>query len=795
MQFYELPETLAEEVATFGKDIDEYKAGGLNPTQFKGIRVAHGIYEQRKLETHMVRIRLPGGQVTPRQLKMIAEMSHRYGAAEFHVTTRMDIQLHYVDIDDVIAVYEGLMSVGLAPRGGGGNTIRNIMASHDSGISADEEFNVAPYASTLTTRLISEQDSWNLPRKFKIAFSNTADDSANATITCLGFIAKMKDGQKGFKVYVGGGMGAKPILGKVLYEWVPDTQVYYIARGIKSMFDRLGDRRRKYQSRFKFLVEKLGVEEIRRIVEEEIASLGPGLELDISPFDIENKAAEGIDLEIEEPAGETFEAWRARYVGPQKQDGLVTIKIPLHLGDIENREGVALAEYLSVFGENCIRTSLLQNLHLRNIPEPYVGNVYNFLSKMHTMSTAPVIVSNMVACTGADTCKLGICLPRGVTPEIANALLASDLDLDALNDVKIHISGCPNTCGRHHAADLGFFGKVMRKDGEMMPAYNIMAGGVVRDGETRFAEKVDDVPAKDTPAFVTELLRTYLGKRDDYKNFSEYMNNGGREDIKAVAAQFKELPTIADNRGYYHDWGTLNRFSLLKGQKAECCAGVFDMIDVDLKASKALRATLEEKSGDELNEDLYQIVFHCSRMLLVTRAIEVRNNEQAFDMFAQHFIESNLVPAEYKPIVEAAKERDFATLAAATDQVSALVETMEKLYKSMDDSLKFNVDTVCETPKKEDNTPGFAGKAAADAPSGNGDADLFKDFRGVGCPINFVKTKLVMEPMASGQTLEILLDDGEPIQNVPGSVKLEGHSILEQDQKPDGHWSVVIQKA
>jgi len=722
-------------------------------------------------------------------------LSHRYGAAEFHVTTRMDVQLHYVDIDDIVAVYEGLMSVGLAPRGGGGNTIRNIMASHDSGVSVDEEFNVAPYASALTTRLISEQDSWNLPRKFKIAFSNTVEDSANATITCLGFIAKMKDGQKGFKVYVGGGMGARPILGKVLYEWVPDTQVYYIARAIKIMFDRLGDRRRKYQSRFKFLVDKLGVEEIRRIVEEEIAGLESGLELDISPFDFENKADDGIDLEVETPSGETFDAWKARYVEAQKQDGLVTIKVPLHLGDIENREGVALAEFLAVFGENSIRTSLLQNLHLRNIPEQYVGNVYNFLSKMHTMSTAPVVVSNLVACTGADTCKLGICLPRGVTPEIANALLASDLDLDALTDVKIHISGCPNTCGRHHAADLGFFGKVLRKDGEMMPAYNIMAGGVVRDGETKFAEKVDDVPAKDTPAFVTELLRTYLDKKDDYSSFSEYMNNGGRADIKAVAARFKDLPTIGADQGYYHDWGTQNRFSLLKGQKAECCAGVFDMIDVDLKAAKALNGTLADKSGDELNEDLYQIVFHCSRMLLVTRAIEVRKEEQAFDMFAQHFIESNLVPAEFKPIVEAAKDRDFAMLTAATDQVSALVETMEKLYKSMDDSLKFNVGAVCEPPKEEDNTPGFAEKAAGATSSGDGDADLFKDFRGVGCPMNFVKTKLAMEPMAAGQILQILLDDGEPIQNVPGSVKLEGHAILEQAQQSDGHWSVVIQKA
>ncbi|MDA0321358.1 MAG: sulfurtransferase TusA family protein [Verrucomicrobia bacterium] len=790
--FYNLPDTLGGEVEQFDADIEGYKKGDIHPAQFKGIRVAHGIYEQRKLDTHMVRIRLPGGQITPTQLRKVAEISQRYGAPEFHVTTRTDVQLHYVDLEDIIPVYEGLISVGLAPRGGGGNTIRNIMASHDSGVAADEVFDVAPYASALTTRLISEQDSWNLPRKFKIAFSNSPEDNANATITCLGFIARIQDDQKGFRVYVGGGMGANPILGKVLYDWVPDARVYYIARGIKILFDRLGDRRRKYQSRFKFLVEKLGTDEIRRILEEEMAQLEPGLELDTTPFEIANVAHDSIGLEVEEASGKAFDQWKSRYVLAQKQEGLVEIKIPLHLGDILNDDGVALADFLASFGENCIRTSLVQNLHLRNIPTRYVGNVYNHLQTLHTLSTTPVVISNLVACTGADTCKLGICLPRGLTPAITKTLLESDLDLDALADVKIHISGCPNTCGRHHAADLGFFGKVLRKDGEMLPAYNIMAGAIVGDGETRFAEKVADIPAQDTPAFVRDLLAEYLGKKNNYQGFSEYMNNGGRADIKRLVDKYREIP---EDDGYFYDWGTQNRFSLLKGQKAECCAGVFDMIDIDLKAAKQLAPQLDTLEGDALHDALYKTVFHCARMLLVTRAIEARTDAQAFDMFAQHFIEANLVDAKFRSIVEAAKAKDYEMLEMARERVTGLVETMETLYKSMDDSLKFNVDPVCETPVKEDNTPGFVeGDAPAEA-SGNGDTDQFKDYRGVACPINFVKTKLVLETMQTGQTLEILLDDGEPIENVPNSVKLEGHSILNQEKAPDGHWSVLIEKA
>ena len=780
MNFYRLPETLDGEIEKFDADIGDFRSGELNPIAFKGIRVAHGIYEQRKEATHMVRIRCPGGAITPTQLRQVSEVSKRYGAPEFHVTTRGELQLHYVDIEDIISVYNELKTVGLSSRGGGGNTIRNIMASYDSGVNPDEAFDVAPYAWELTSRLIAEQDSWNLPRKFKIAFSNTSEDTANATITCLGFIASMKDGQRGFKVYVGGGMGAAPMPGVVLYDWVPDTEVYYIARAMKVMFDKHGDRRRKHQSRFKFVVKKLGIDEVRRLIDEERAQLEEGLELKLD--EIENAAATDISVEVESAEGPEFELWKKRYVRNQKQDGLITVKVPLKLGDIFNGDGVKLADFLEPFGDNVIRLALDQNLHLRNIPEAYVGNIYHALNRMHTLSATPIMIGSMIACTGADTCKLGICLPRGVVPRIADRLLNSELDLNRLDDVRIHISGCPNTCGRHHAADLGFFGKVMRVEGEMLPAYYVLAGAQIKDGGTRFAEQLDEVCSKHIPEFVHDLFERYLTKADSYSSFNEYVSNGGKEDIHELAKKWSELPTIQENEQYYFDWGAVEQFSLLKGQKAECSAGVFDMIGVDqgvIKASiKALDATEDPAEVDEL---LYKIVFASSRMLLVTRGLEIRRDEQAFEYFQQHFINSDLIPQMYSGVVGAGKDRDFAALNRNRDQVIGLGEAVQELYKTMDDSLRFSATA------KEDE------KAAEEG--GEGDADVFKDFRGVGCPMNFVKTKIAMDPMDSGQTLEILLDDGAPIQNVPNSVKLEGHEILGQDQREDGHWSVLIKKA
>ncbi len=797
MKFYELPDVLPTEIKRFGEDIQDYRAGNVNPVAFKGIRVQHGVYEQRKFETYMIRIRCAGSAITPKQLRKVAEISHKYGAQHFHATTRMELQLHYVDLDNVTDVYKGLVEAGLSSRGGGGNTIRNIMASDDSGINPAETFDVTPYACELTTRLISESDSWNLPRKFKIAFSNSDADTAQAVITCLGFVAKIQNGKKGFKVYVCGGMGAKPILGRVLFDFVPDDRVYYIAKAIKILFDKHGDRRRKYQNRIKFLWEKLGEAEFRRFFNEEYEAIQktPGLELNL-PL-IENKAPEKIPVAPQKPEGDAqaFDLWKKRYVKTQKQAGLFAIKLGLHLGDIDNEDGVKLAELLEPFGDNTIRITLDQNLLIRNIPEAYLGNIYNGLTKMRNLSTLPSVIANMIACTGADTCKLGICLPRGVIPQIADRLLKSHLNLDAIPDFKIHVSGCPNTCGRHHAADLGFFGKVGRtQGGDSFPAYNILGGAQIKDGASRFAEKIEEISTKHVPQFVQDLLEIYISKKSQYATFLEYLENGGgKNDIKFLAEKYRHVPSLAENKEYYFDWGSPEPFSLLKGQKAECCAGVFDMIDVDVAALKQYKEEVSKSTdAKRIQELLHQSMFSASRMLLVTRGIEARNEDQIFQSFLTHFIEAGLVPEQFRHVVETAKAKKFEDLVSLKDKVFALGDHMAALYKNMDDSLKFNVPEVCKPETgMEDNTPSSEKKAPL--------ADLAKphvkkDLRGVGCPINFVKTKIALEPLASGQVLEVWLDDGEPIDNVPGSVSAEGHKILAKN-RVEKYWSLVIQKA
>lgn len=691
MKTYEIPNNIQGDIADFQDNIKEFRGGEINPVQFKGIRVGHGVYEQRKDDTYMVRIRCAGGVVTPAQLKAVAEISEAHATDHFHVTTRQDLQLHYVNLEDAPVVYDKLVQSGLSPRGGGGNTIRNIMASIDSGISKDEAFDVVPYAQALTARMISEEDSWNLPRKFKTAFSNSYSDNCEATITCLGFIAKIEDGAEGFQVWVGGGMGAKPMPGKKLYDFIPASETYSLMKAIKIMFDKNGNRRKRFQSKLKFLVDKLGLEEFRNRVEEEweIVKASQPAPLDIASYTPVYAADVQPGYEAIEVTTGDFTLWKDRYATEQKQSGLYTIKVPLNLGDIDNHDGVKLADLLANFGDNCIRLAFNQNLHIINIPEAYLGNIFKGLTELNTLSTQPIMISNMIACTGAATCRLGLCLPRGVLPETAERLVKSDVDLDVIPDFKIHVSGCPNTCGRHHSADLGFFGKVGRKDKVNFPAYNVLAGAVIGQ-DTSFAQKVGEVPAKDVPALVEDILTHWTAHKGEYEDFKSFVDTDGKELLGQLCAKYKDVvPSIEEDKGYYFDWGAQNQFDILHGQQAECSAGVFDMIEVDLKDIKT-----STKNFDELETELDQIeaLYHmaqtCARMLLVTRDIVAKDDEHAFDMFDTHFIEANLVDEKFRPVILAAKE-DKASLLSIKELTFELGETMQSLYKSMDDSLRF----------------------------------------------------------------------------------------------------------
>jgi len=797
MRFFELPPQLPADLDILETQIADFKAGTLPGVKFKGLRVAHGLYEQREEGTYMVRLRCPGGALTPAQLKKAGEVSEKYGAETFAISTRGGIQLSFVDLDNLITVVRELAEVGLSGRAGGGNTVRNIVSPFDAGVDPEETFDVSPYVFALTTRMVEELDSLDLPRKFKMVFSAKEQDPSKPKLTCLGFLAKIKEDQEGFQVWVGGGTASSVKPGHLLIDWIPGHRVYYVAKAMKRMFDQHGNRRQKGKAKLKWLYAKLGKEEFERLFFKYYALEQQVLGLELNLFSITNQAdiAPGYTGKTSEDA-QAFSEWKGRNVSAQKQSGLFQVRLPLLHGNLSWADAKSLGEFANNFGENCLRAGTNQNLYLRNIPAEYLGNVFDHIKGLKSLqlSKEPKLFGSMITCTGAETCALGMTLSRPAAKEIQRALLASDLDLDAIGELNIQTSGCPNSCASNHTGDIGLFGKTGKVGQDIYPAYMVQIGYFVDAEELHLASRIASVSAKDLPNFMVDFLRGWQNKRVLWPAVKDYLRSDEAvEDLLNLAGQYNEtVPSALVNEDYYIDWSDNQRFSLLKGRKAECSAGLFDMIDVDFEnvseATKLLEAGLK---GQARRKELYRLISSAAHSLLVTRGVEAFGDIEIFDCFIEQFVQQGLVPKLYLETIEAAKAKDLEMLDKRAGEVIKLGEHMKHLYESMDDSLRFNVEQLDQVQAE----PVAESRADAEPEAKQKKSDGFKDFRGVGCPMNFVKTKIALAPMSSGETLEVWLDDGEPIINVPESVRLEGHDILSQDQTDDGYWSVVIQKA
>ena len=309
---YKLPEFYNEDINEFEKTLGLFKNGKITAKELRSYRVPFGIYEQRINDTFMMRIRCPGGVVDPEQLKKVSELSDKFGSDSLHITTRQELQIHSIKgVDNLIHMIRELQKVDLSTRGGGGNTVRNMIAQEDAGVDIDELFDVTPYVIALTERLIAEKESWTLPRKYKIAFSGSEKDKGYATINDVGFIAKIKDGEKGFKVFVAGGMGAKSDTAKILFDFISENEVLNIAEAIKFVFSKYGNRRNKHTARLRFLYNKLGKDEFEKKFWEEYNAIK---EKKLKPLDIkiiDNKDQSSNGINIQKPIdNEDFLLWK-----------------------------------------------------------------------------------------------------------------------------------------------------------------------------------------------------------------------------------------------------------------------------------------------------------------------------------------------------------------------------------------------------------------------------------------------------------------------------------------------------
>lgn len=783
---YEIPEAHKDELKELEVLIQKHLDDLLSYEELKAHRIPFGIYEQRTRNTFMIRIRCPAGIILPHQLKTVARLAQQFGSDILHITTRQEVQLHDVNQKDISTILNRLLEVGLVARGGGGNTVRNIIASWNSGIAKGEAFDVTPYAISLTNRLLAEPDSWNLPRKFKVAFANSDSDNILTPFQDVGFIARNKNGKKGFKVYVAGGMGLKSRIGDPLYDFVPEDQVYPIIAAIKKLFYIYGNRRNKHAARLRFLRENWGERKFLERYEEELEN---AINREVKPLEISvwDGLQPTIRIEPLNTESDAFDLWKKRYVYPQKQDQLFHILLPIHLGSLECQHAILLADFANNFGTDTVRFTIEQNLSFRNIPEHYLGNVYEIVKSISPLVDKPSFLGKNIACTGANTCTLGICLSQGALSAIHNKLLNSKVDLDELVDIRMKLSGCPDCCGQHISADLGFFGKVSRKSQTIYPVYNIVGGASVTGDKPSLAKKLGQINAHDLPSLVVDIVSHYVKRKKDYKTFSDYLDLEGRKKIESLCAKYKEIPSLQENRNYYIDWGSKEEFSLVAKGIGECSAGLFDLIDYDLKVIKDLQEELKRgKNPFDLSKKLYKILLSALRMLLITRGVEARNDHEIFNQFISHFIEGGLVDSKFKMLLLQVCNNKNTDLTEFKNQIYELSDAVEKLYNTMDDFLQFPEEQIPESK------PGHP-LESSQINRKKDNINIFKDLRGVKCPLNFVKTKLELSKLSSGQFLKIYLDDGDPIKNVPRSVQSEGHKILEQYQE-EKYWVVVVEK-
>lgn len=810
---YRIPSTLNGDLDYTQSLIDQFKAGEIQAGQLKSNRVPMGIYEQRKNQHYMLRLRCAGGLVTPEQLAKIAFVGHQLSTSHLHVTTRQEIQIHNVDIEDAIPALKKLEKVGISSAGGGGNTVRNMMVDDRSGLTADEEFDVYPYVEELTSRLIAEKDSFTMPRKYKVAIDTSVATANYSYIADLGLQARIKDGQRGFRVLIAGSAASNAHTGWEVFDFLPEKDLYRAAKALKNWFHKYGNRRNRHKARMRYVFYKYGTEEAKRLYLEEFEKLKKDGSIDFE--------APALPLEHHKPnfpplkAPTDFETWKRRYAHKQTnaeglKENLWYAYIPLRHGNNSTDFFAEVAEYLGNYGNDVIRFTKKEQIQVRNIPEEYLTNIYAFFKKLGVYQIDyPVVVTNLTCCTGADTCRLGICLPKGAINGIAKQLLNSDLNLDAIPDFELRMNGCTNICALATWGDLGFSGRVGRVGDDPYPAYTIW---LPVKGKHEIDLQQGYIAAKKIPAFFEDYLRDVIAEQANYADYYDYVAKRGVNIVKDLIAKYKEVAPYSEEPDTFFDFGDDEKFSLIKYGKAECSAGLFDIIEIDQDTIREKRKEVEQLLSDgkqntgKIEKLLHDIVFSENRMLLVTRGLDPRTDEDVYNGFEKEFIAAGIIPQKFKVLTD--KARNSASLIEQKPLIDELADLLNDLYQNMDDSLQFKlpaektqVEQVAEEKNAEEKAPAEqvseekapAEKASAAEETETIVPDVKKDFRGVMCPMNFVKTKIALTPMQSGQILEILLDDGAPIENVPGSVKNEGHTIL-STEKVENYWKVLIKK-
>jgi sulfite reductase (ferredoxin) len=763
----QIPERVIDEIKEYPIKLQEFVDGIVEADRFKPYRVSMGIYEQRDNNTYMVRSRIAAGVASLEQVKKIVELATLYSHGYVHFTTRQDVQFHKVSLEDTAKIIEGLLEVGIMTRGTGGNTARNVVCSALSGVSKDEIFDVTADAEATTEFLLNDPSAFQLPRKYKIGFSNTNEDTANATISDLGFVAKDKDGVLGYEVYGAGGLGGKSVESILLEEFVPRNEILYYVLGMKNIFEKEGDRTNKHSARIRFIRYRLGEETFKNRLKEEIEII---------------KKERDLTLDLPLPEGPGYEGEKVSVQNDilveQKQVGLYTIYVHPTNGNISVERMNQIIEFIDALDyEPSIRFTNTQGFCIRDLKgkdaERFMDLILDFVSQYQ--------VDHSVACAGAATCKLGLCLSQNLLSAIVKKFHEESPEVK-IQLPSLFISGCPNSCGQHQKGKIGLAGKAKRTDKGLVPLYTIFLNGHLASKETRLGVSHGDIPAKKIPDFLYELA--LLKSKAQISDFTEFVE-ANSEAVQGLIEKYSFIEV--DNEDLYYDYGSEEKFSLKGRGPGECSAGVLDVIKLDLNNADSY---LKEYETSKDSTQLYNAGVSAARSLLVLMGVDSTKERVILSEFIQHFVDTGFVKESIKEVVHTLLDYKLGDVASLDDQykeIQYLAARVRKMYESLSPQLAITVEKEWH-PTQEDNI-------SVDGTKEKTSEDInIIDFRGVKCPINFVKVKLELSKVSSGTTIGFYLDDGEPIENVPKSVESEGHDIVTIDDQYEGYNLLVVKK-
>lgn len=682
-----------KDIIDLEKKIHAFREGKIHDEKFRSLRLARGVYGQRQPGVQMVRIKLPFGKVSFKQLLKIAEISDEFGSSNLHLTTRQDIQIHYVSLDRTPQLWAKLEQDDITLREACGNTVRNVTASPTAGIDPKEPFDVSPYAYATFDYFLRNPICQEMGRKFKISFSSSDEDTAFSYIHDIGAIPKINaNGERGFKIMLGGGLGAQPILASIVEEFLPEDQLIPYIESVIRVFDRYGERNNRNKARMKYLIQKLGLDEVLRLTKiERTANKVKSYPVNRDAIDAPALPPTSNYPEVTISNPLRYEQWLATNVFEQKQKGFYGVYIKVPVGDISSDTARALVKTLEPLVGNEIRITQNQGLLLKYVQKEALPALYEGLAKLELAAPGFDSLADVTTCPGTDTCNLGISNSMTMARVLEDLIYNEYEDFIYNREIKIKISGCMNSCGQHGLAHIGFHGSSLKAGTKVLPSVQVMlGGGTVGDGVGRAAERVIKVPTKRA----TDVLRWLL---NDYKEFSpegetyhEYYDRQGKDYFYRLLKPLADLTTLTDDE--YIDWGHQETFVTAIGV-GECAGVIIDLVATLLFESEEKLGWANEAYADGRWADAiyhaYNVFVSSAKALLLDKAVNSSTQAGVIREFDAQYVEKGEfeLSGSFNDLVlqinqnEPSEEFATAYLAQATEFLSRSKDKREALVQ------------------------------------------------------------------------------------------------------------------